>query len=646
MKYENLVFDLYGTLVDIHTETDLDIMWEKTALYYGFYGAHYTPQSFREAYLALTAAEEGAAGQDYECFPELQIERIFEKLFEEKGVSADRERLAWNAAQLFRILSIDYIRLYPGVKETLQAFREEGHRLWLLSNAQRVFTAYEMEALGLTECFDGIYISSDHGYRKPDRRFFDALLTEQGIRPEEALMNGIELLEQVSGLHPEMKKLIFSGYGEFEYAQQAMRYGVEEYILKPVDPEEFRKAMDKLFDALDREREAEERKAAEGNFFRKYVLNAVINGTDMEGLKLRTAGFSLDFLDEYRRMMLLETGGNFFGSGDGEFLEALEREAQGARFDCLNLNPQECVLFFLDEAADWKELAGRLNAVLTQQCGPEQKSYISVSSGLKDRSQIADRYQELELLMENRFYDLEGRVYMAKNEAESAEDVRLDDDTLMKQIRQDIRAKDILSLKEHCKRLFLNYGKNAGFSQIYVKFVFASLLKLLYEAIPEKTERELDEEMDRLYRAEDMDQVREITEKNVDLLEAKLKKDAGSVHREVETVKRYIFSHYGEELSIEQLAEKVYLAPSYLSTLFKKETGQNLSKFIKACRMEKAREMLENTHEKIGGISEKVGYPNVSYFCQSFREYYGVSPQKYRDQGEGAGVYEANQTKA
>ena len=87
----------------------------------------------------------------------------------------------------------------------------------------------------------------------------DILLTDVKM----PLMNGIELLEQVSGLYPEMKKLIFSGYGEFEYAQQAMRYGVEEYILKPVDPEEFRKAMDKLFDALDREREAEERKAAE-----------------------------------------------------------------------------------------------------------------------------------------------------------------------------------------------------------------------------------------------------------------------------------------------------------------------------------------------------------------------------------------------
>ena len=468
----------------------------------------------------------------------------------------------------------------------------------------------------------------------------DILLTDVKM----PLMDGIELLERVFCLYPEMKKLIFSGYGEFEYARQAMRFGVEEYILKPVDPEEFRKAMDKLFDALDREREEKERKAAEENFFRKYVLNAVINGVDMDALKRRTEGFSLDFLDRYRRMMLLETGGDFFGSVGRELQEGLEREASGTRFDYLNLNPQECVLFFLDEAEDWKGLAGRLNAFLSQQCGPEQKSYISVSSGLKDGGQIADRYQELELLMENRFYDLEGRIYMAENEAESAEDVRLDDDTLMKQIRQDIRAKDILSLKEHCGRLFLNYGKNTGFSQIYVKFVFASLLKLLYEAIPEKTERELNEEMDRLYRTEDINQVREIMEKNVALLETKLEKETGSVHREVETVKRYIFSHYGEELGIEQLAEKVYLAPSYLSALFKKETGQNLSKFIKACRMEKARDMLENTHEKIGGISEKVGYPNVSYFCQSFREYYGVSPQRYRDQGEGA--YETNQTLA
>ena len=63
------------------------------------------------------------------------------------------------------------------------------------------------------------------------------------------------------------------------------------------------------------------------------------------------------------------------------------------------------------------------------------------------------------------------------------------------------------------------------------------------------------------------------------------------------------------------------------------ETGQNLSKFIKAYRMERAKDMLENTHKKVVAISNEVGYENVSYFCQSFREYFGVSPQKFRDQG-------------
>lgn len=62
--------------------------------------------------------------------------------------------------------------------------------------------------------------------------------------------------------------------------------------------------------------------------------------------------------------------------------------------------------------------------------------------------------------------------------------------------------------------------------------------------------------------------------------------------------------------------------------------------------MEKAREMLESTHEKIVGISEKVGYPNVSYFCQSFREYFGVSPQKYRDMGDTTEENEEDKTLA
>lgn len=447
-------------------------------------------------------------------------------------------------------------------------------------------------------------------------------------------MNGIELLEHVSKRYPTLKTMVFSGYGEFEYARQAMRFGVAEYILKPVDPAEFKNAMAKILNSLEGRKKEESRKKMSSSFFKEYVLNAVLNGADIAELEKKAKGyFSLDFLDRYKRMMLVELNADFFGGVDSAKLKEKIYQS-GAAYDYLNLGPQQSVLFFWSEYKDWKELAGKVQEAIQEKCANDVKCYVAVSSGISDRKQIALRYQELELLMENRFYELDGRVYMAENEAENAADVQLDDDTLVKQIKQDIRIKDILSLREHCDRLFHNFSQNVGFSQVYVKFMFTSILKLLYEAIPEKTEKELNAEMEKLYRTVDLSGIREIIENNVSLLEQNAEKDAGSVHREVETVKRYIYSHYDEELSIERLAEQVYLAPSYLSTIFKKETGQNLSKFIKACRMEKAREMLESTHEKIVQISEKVGYSNVSYFCQSFREYFGVSPQKYRDQGE------------
>lgn len=199
MKFYDLIFDFYGTLTDIHTDTEMPDVWEKTAIYFGFYDAHYTAEELKAAYEELTETQNKAAGQSYECFPELQIEKVFAELFERKGVVGNTEELGRNAAQFFRILSMEYIRLYPGVKEALTQLRKDGHRLWLLSNAQRVFTAYEMRLLGLQDYFDGIYISSDYGCRKPDIRFFDALIKAKALKAENCLMIGNDLTTDIGG---------------------------------------------------------------------------------------------------------------------------------------------------------------------------------------------------------------------------------------------------------------------------------------------------------------------------------------------------------------------------------------------------------------------------------------------------------------
>ncbi|MBQ4550560.1 MAG: HAD family hydrolase [Oscillospiraceae bacterium] len=198
MRYTDLVFDLYGTLVDIHTEED-DRVWEKTAFYFGFYGARYTGAELKAAFQTAMKAREAKAGQSYECFPDIPFEEVMAELFRAKGIVENADTLGINAAQLFRISSLDYVKLYPHALQALLKLRKAGYRLWLLSNAQRVFTAYEQRLLGLGDQLDGIYISSDYQCRKPDLRFYQALIDERKLDVTKTLMIGNDRQTDIAG---------------------------------------------------------------------------------------------------------------------------------------------------------------------------------------------------------------------------------------------------------------------------------------------------------------------------------------------------------------------------------------------------------------------------------------------------------------
>jgi two-component system response regulator YesN len=88
------------------------------------------------------------------------------------------------------------------------------------------------------------------------------------------------------------------------------------------------------------------------------------------------------------------------------------------------------------------------------------------------------------------------------------------------------------------------------------------------------------------------------------------------------------------KLSLDYLADEVYLSPNYLSNIFKKETGAGISKYISAYRMEKACEVLSGTLMKISDVAESVGFSNYSYFVTAFKGCYGISPLEYRNKHE------------
>lgn len=195
LPYENYIFDLYGTLVDIRTREDKPAAWAALARFYGYYGAAYTPAELRAAFARLTVDAETTPGtpdprrQNYEAWPEIELETVFRQLFRQKGAAAGRE-LAVHAGQFFRAMTTERLRLYDGVPDLLQTLRQKGGRVYLLSNAQQIFTAYELRALGLTPYFDAVYLSSACGCKKPDPRFFARLLTGQRLDPARSIMVG------------------------------------------------------------------------------------------------------------------------------------------------------------------------------------------------------------------------------------------------------------------------------------------------------------------------------------------------------------------------------------------------------------------------------------------------------------------------
>jgi putative hydrolase of the HAD superfamily len=205
-NYDVYVFDLYGTLVDIHTEENAPGLWEKLALFYGYYDALYEPVELQRAYLELVRGKEAALKQTldadaryaHEASPEIEITDVFSELYARKGVDADR-MLAVHTGQFFRVLSTEYVRTYPGTVDMLKALRENGKQVYLLSNAQRIFTEYEMHVLGIAAYFDGILISSDYQTRKPDRRFFDVLFDRYHIDASRTLFIGNDSHTDIAG---------------------------------------------------------------------------------------------------------------------------------------------------------------------------------------------------------------------------------------------------------------------------------------------------------------------------------------------------------------------------------------------------------------------------------------------------------------
>lgn len=446
-------------------------------------------------------------------------------------------------------------------------------------------------------------------------------------------MSGLELSKKVKELYHNTKVIILSGYKEFEYARKAIENNVYEYLLKPVD-------LDKLVKTLLKAKKDLEKI----NFpiAQQKFLDHLLNG------KIKSIDAALEKVDFFE--MSLDQ--NFFMVG----ILNLAKEKRNLKIQTeinklllinnlgLTYLKNNEIIFILNlQTNNTKERNKTLNKVLkiVNSVLKNKDYFISFGRIHKNILSISNSYYEARITMENKFFNQEQMIFKAwENNYEKdflfeypfEEENTLIDSILMGNL-EDCETKfnllweSIINNKEKIKASivkniviqFLNVvdrnlkGQNLGLEKVYnIKAPFTDFVFNINTLNNMKKE---------LYQLTQL-AAKKINESNENTV--------NNTYPIIEKSKAFIHENYSNKITLSSLAEHVALNPSYLSALFKKETGCNFIDYLTEIRLKNAEKLLENLDLKIYQVGNQVGYNNSKYFCEVFKKNYGITPNQYR----------------
>ncbi|MBE5871042.1 MAG: HAD family hydrolase [Lachnospiraceae bacterium] len=204
-QYKNYIFDLYSTLIEVKTNEKGAALWKYMAAIYAGFGAEYDWRDLRRSFWEMEAkARSDAQDEMGEGYAEIEVGDLFLRLLKEAPKKheimhkiADERTWVITVTEVFRSLSRKQMEVYPWTVPVLTELKKRGCGVYLLSNAQSLFTRSEIEMTGLDGLFDDIYISSEFGRLKPDPVFLLSLMKRYRMKPEETVMVGNDLFSDM-----------------------------------------------------------------------------------------------------------------------------------------------------------------------------------------------------------------------------------------------------------------------------------------------------------------------------------------------------------------------------------------------------------------------------------------------------------------
>lgn len=437
--------------------------------------------------------------------------------------------------------------------------------------------------------------------------------------------DGLELIHYLKHRYHNLDFIILSGYGEFEYAKKALQYQVFDFLLKPLRPE-------KLYEALDGV--AEKRKSGSVTKAESLEDNCFFNlirsqDKEIEEKNLKELG--LYGQQGEHCVGILDLGGLSEESRKDIKLREVWKEAAiqtpAYIFTCFRYQ-----IVFIWEGVPALETLEQALAALEQLIGA--RVYLGLSQKMAGDQCLKLMYFQALDAVKQHIYGSDDRLY--RYEQLIGNEKMTFPDELCEHLLSAIRMGSMDRTQHLVKKLLGYYGKNKC-----PMLILKQHLQLLQSRIAMLAD-ELGMDQEQVKQLENY--VKNIEEVSCfseieGLWREKLcqmaQETAAAAERKMNSfyldqILVYIQKNYDQNISLESVAESVNLSVGYLGNYFKQKMGMNFTDYLTQIRIEKAKELLLHSNEKIYQIAEKVGYQNSQYFVTAFKKKVGFTPMEYR----------------
>jgi len=450
-------------------------------------------------------------------------------------------------------------------------------------------------------------------------------------------MDGITLIKRLAEQSQKPAILILSGFDDFQYAKEAIRYDVKEYLLKPIVRDELFEALRRIESELARNEQIHDR-LEEGNQYlealRMSTLNEIFARSEMDEEEVARRCAEVD-LSEFEGSYYVGISYGEYGKRDRFNGEAfLQRESREYGWRWIGLEDKDGQIVIV---ADRIELFEGLLAYLAAS-GVE-----GFRIGLSDKGETIGRikacYEEAKIALKYRL--LLGQFHQGLiqhgnvSHRSSKYTIPVESIRKLANMLGTDREKEMKALLHE----LLDSSKLGEYDIGYAEGIVKSLNELVFDQVFHSY-GDASIEIFRMYKkAGNIYNFASIHDyyHSVENLLFSLNDYIRNIkaihveHKEMNKAVQYIQEHYHQDLTMAVVSNHVSLNYSYFSECFKEFTGDSFVNFLKKVRMERAKELLEQTDDKVYEIGKKVGFENPKQFNRVFRELEGVSAMEYRD---------------